>query len=163
MPGTQGFWEAVKRAERAAKGKDTHKKSSALDGVPQHLPALLRAYRTGEKARGAGFDWPDHHGVVAKIEEELGEVKEAIASGDKAAIESEIGDLLYALTNLSRHFEIDPEAALRQTITRFETRFRLVEELLAAEGRTPGQTPLDELEARWQEAKRRLASSSTTK
>lgn len=162
VPGTQGFWEAVKRAERAAKGKDTTtKKSSALDGVPKHLPALLRAYRTGEKARGAGFDWPDHHGVVDKIEEELAEVKEAIASGDKAAIESEIGDLLYALTNLSRHFEIDPEAALRQTITRFESRFRVVEELLAAEGKTPEQTPLDELEARWQEAKRRLASASS--
>ncbi len=158
-PGTQGFWEAVKRAERAAKGKDVDRRSSALDGVPRHLPALLRAYRTGEKARGAGFDWPDHHGVVEKIEEELGEVKQAIASGDKAAIESEIGDLLYALTNLSRHFEIDPEAALRQTIARFETRFRIVEDLLAAEGKTPEQTPLDELEARWQEAKRRLAQA----
>jgi MazG family protein len=160
VPGTQGFWEAVKRAERAAKGKDIDKKSSALDGVPQHLPALLRAYRTGEKARGAGFDWPDHNGVVDKIEEELAEVKEAIASGDTSASASEIGDLMYALTNLSRHFEIDPEAALRQTISRFESRFRVVEELLAAEGKTPEQTPLDELEARWQEAKRRLASSS---
>jgi len=161
-PGTQGFWEAVKRAERAAKGKDIDKKSSALDGVPKHLPALLRAYRTGEKARGAGFDWPDHSGVVDKIEEELAEVKEAIASGDKSAIASEIGDLMYALTNLSRHFEIDPEAALRQTISRFESRFRVVEELLAAEGRTPEQTPLDELEARWQEAKRRLGAKKAT-
>ncbi len=161
VPGTQGFWEAVKRAERAAKGKDVERRSSALDGVPRHLPALLRAYRTGEKARGAGFDWPDHHGVVDKIEEELGEVKQAIASGDKAAIESEIGDLLYALTNLSRHFEIDPEAALRQTIARFEARFRLVEASLAAEGKTPEQTPLDELEARWQEAKRQLSARAT--
>jgi MazG family protein len=161
VPGTQGFWEAVKRAERAAKGKDVERRSSALDGVPRHLPALLRAYRTGEKARGAGFDWPDHRGVVDKIEEELGEVKQAIGSGDKAAIESEIGDLLYALTNLSRHFEIDPEAALRQTIARFEARFRLVEASLAAEGKTPEQTPLDELEARWQEAKRQLSPRAT--
>jgi MazG family protein len=160
VPGTQGSWEAIKRAERAAKGKDVERRSSALDGVPRHLPALLRAYRTGEKARGAGFDWPDHHGVVDKIEEELGEVKQAIDSGDTAAIESEIGDLLYAITNLSRHFEIDPEAALRQTIARFEMRFRVVEELLAAEGKTPEQTPLDELEARWQQAKRRLATSA---
>lgn len=160
VPGTQGFWEAVKRAERAAKGKDVDRPGSALDGVPKHLPALLRAYRTGEKARGAGFDWPDHTGVVDKIEEELGEVKEAIRSGDKGAIASEIGDLLYALTNLARHFEIDPEAALRQTIGRFEARFRVVEALLAAEGKTPEQTPLDELEARWQEAKRRLEAPS---
>lgn len=159
VPGTQAFWEAIKRAERAASGKDVVKKSSALDGVPKHLPALLRAYRTGEKARGAGFDWPDHHGVIDKIEEELAEVKEAIVGGNKAEIESEIGDMLYALTNLARHFEIDPEAALRQTIGRFESRFRVVEELLAAEGKTPEQTPLDELEARWQEAKRRLATS----
>lgn len=160
-PGSQDFWEAIKRAERAAAGKDVVKKSSALDGVPKHLPALLRAYRTGEKARGAGFDWPDHKGVVDKIEEELAEVKVAIDSGDKAAIESEIGDLLYALTNLARHFEIDPEAALRQTIGRFESRFRIVEELLAAEGKTPEQTPLQELEDRWQEAKRRLATKAT--
>lgn len=159
-PGSANFWEAIKRQERAALGKDEVKKSSALDGVPKHLPALLRAYRTGEKARGVGFDWPDHTGVVAKIEEELLEVKEAIASGDKAAIASEIGDLLYAVTNLARHFELDPEASLRQTIGRFEARFRVVEELLAAEGKTPEQTSLDELEARWQEAKRRLKAQS---
>jgi MazG family protein len=163
-PGSQNFWEAIKRQERAALGKDAIKKSSALDGVPKHLPALLRAYRTGEKARGVGFDWPDHNGVVAKIEEELLEVKMAIASGDKEAIASEVGDLLYAVTNLSRHFELDPEASLRQTIGRFEARFRIVEELLAAEGKTPEQTSLDELEDRWQQAKRRLkgeASSSS--
>ncbi len=157
-PGSQDFWEAIKRAERAASGKDVVKKSSALDGVPKHLPALLRAYRTGEKARGAGFDWPTHEGVVDKIEEELGEVKAAIAQGDKAAIAAEIGDMLYALTNLARHFEIDAETALRQTISRFEGRFRLVEEQLAAQGKTPEQCDLDELEANWQEAKRRLAA-----
>lgn len=155
-PGSQDFWEAIKRKERAAKGKDVVKKSSALDGVPKHLPALLRAYRTGEKARGVGFDWPDHNGVLDKIAEEVDEVKEAIASGDKGHIASEIGDLLYAITNLARHFEIDAEAALRGTIGRFESRFRVVEELLDAEGKTPEQTPLDELEDKWQEAKRRL-------
>ena len=125
--------------------------------MPRHLPALLRAYRTGEKARGVGFDWPTHEGVVDKIEEELAEVKEAIAGGDKDAIASEIGDMLYALTNLARHFEIDPEAALRQTIGRFEKRFRVVESSLAAEGKTPEQATLDELETRWQQAKKQLA------
>jgi len=159
-PGSQDFWEAIKRKERAARGADVIKKSSALDGVPKHLPALLRAYRTGEKARGVGFDWPDHEGVLAKIEEETLEVKEAIATGDKTLIAGEIGDLLYAITNLARHFEIDAEAALRGTIGRFEARFRVVEELLDAEGKIPEQTPLDELEEKWQEAKRRLKTEA---
>jgi MazG family protein len=167
-PGSPEFWEAMKRKERQAEEATTTTtgtspkpslRKSALDGVPPHLPALLRAFRTGEKARGAGFDWPTHDGVLAKIDEEVGEVKAAIASGDRAAIASEIGDLLYAITNLARHFEIDAEAALRGTITRFERRFRLVEDLLEAEGRTPEQASLDELEARWQQAKKMLASS----
>lgn len=152
-PGSKEGWEAIKRKERAAKAE---KKQSALDGVPKHLPALLRAYRTGEKARGAGFDWPSHHGVVDKIKEELGELQEALDAGDKEHISHELGDLLYALVNLSRHFEIDPEGAVRATIARFEERFRLVEESLAAEGRTPEGEELDELERRWQEAKRAI-------
>lgn len=161
-PGSQEFWEAMKRQERAQKKKTatTEKKKSALDGVPHHLPALLRAYRTGEKARGAGFDWPDHHGVVDKIKEEVAEVEEAIAGGDKERISSEIGDLLYAITNLARHFEIDAESALRQTISRFESRFRVVEDLLAAEGKTPEKTPLAELEDKWQQAKKMLSVTS---
>lgn len=164
-PGTQEFWEAMKRRERAssAKGARTARKPSALDGVPRHLPALLRAFRTGEKARGVGFDWPTHEGVVDKIEEEVAEVKDAIASGDRAAIAAEIGDLLYAVTNLARHFEIDAEAALRQTIGRFEERFRVVEQLLDDEGRTPEKASLDELEDRWQQAKRLLAERGSSK
>lgn len=164
-------WEALKRKERDAKGATgaTNASKSALDGVPKNLPALLRAYRTGEKARGVGFDWPTHEGVLDKIREELGEIEGAIAdqradttdpARHKEHIESEIGDLLYAVTNLARHFEIDAEGALRNTIARFESRFRVVEELLAAEGKTPEKTPLDELEAKWQQAKRRLASTS---
>ncbi|MCC7073955.1 MAG: nucleoside triphosphate pyrophosphohydrolase [Deltaproteobacteria bacterium] len=152
-PGSKEGWEAIKRKERAAKAQQ---KQSALDGVPKHLPALLRAYRTGEKARGAGFDWPSHHGVVDKIKEELGELEEALATGDNAKISHELGDLLYALVNLSRHFEIDPEGAVRATIARFEERFRLVEESLAAEGKTPEKEHLDELERRWQAAKRTI-------
>jgi tetrapyrrole methylase family protein / MazG family protein len=167
-PGSKEGWEAIKRKERAARdaqgGADARPRS-ALDGVPRHLPGLLRAYRTGEKARGAGFDWPSHHGVIDKIKEELSEVEGAIATGDKERISAEIGDLLYAIVNLSRHFEIDAEGALRSTIARFEERFRLVEESLAAEGKTPEKESLDELERRWQQAKklieeRRGASSA---
>ncbi len=146
--GARESWEALKRKERAG---------SALDGVPRHLPALLRAYRTGEKAHGAGFDWPDHRGVVDKIDEEVGELKEALDEGDKAHIAHELGDLLYAVVNLARHFEIDAEGALRTTIARFEARFRLVEDQLAAEGKIPEKTPLAELEDKWQNAKRILA------
>jgi tetrapyrrole methylase family protein/MazG family protein len=152
--GERENWEALKRKER---GAEKSEKKSALDGVPKHLPALLRAYRTGEKAHGAGFDWPDHHGVVEKIEEEVGELKEALQSGDKDHIAHEIGDLLYAVVNLARHKEIDAEGALRKTIARFESRFRLVEDQLAAEGKIPEKTPLAELEEKWQRAKKLLA------
>lgn len=163
-PGSKEGWEAIKRKEREAKGLPADKSAepkSALDGVPHHLPALLRAYRTGEKARGAGFDWPTHEGVVDKIDEEVRELKEALASGKREEIEHEIGDLLYALTNLSRHFEIDAESALRKTIARFESRFRIVEKLLADEGKTPEKTSLDELEEKWQRAKKLLAASKS--
>jgi MazG family protein len=165
-PGSKEGWEAIKRKEREAKGlpADDARPKSALDGVPQNLPALLRAYRTGEKARGAGFDWPTHQGVLDKIDEEVRELKEAIDEGGDPSkrrehIEHEIGDLLYALTNLSRHFEIDAESALRKTIARFESRFRVVERLLADEGKTPEKTTLDELEEKWQRAKKLLADA----
>ncbi len=153
-------WEAIKRQERDAAMPTSARPASALDGVPQHLPALLRAYRTGEKARGVGFDWPDHVGVVDKIKEELGELQEALDSGQQERISSELGDLLYAIVNLARHKTIDPEAALRGTMARFEQRFRVVEQLLAQQQKTPEQCTLDELEATWQQAKRQLASSA---
>lgn len=143
-------WEALKRQERSAKGEG-HK--SALSGVPKEIPALLRAYRVGEKAHRVGFDWPDPSGVVAKIEEELAEVKEAMATGNKERIADEIGDMFYALVNLTRHFEIDPEAALRGTIRKFETRFMRVETRLANLGETPESLSLDDLEAHWQAVK----------
>lgn len=146
-------WEELKRKERVARGGGS---TSALAGVPRELPALLRAYRVGEKAHRVGFDWPDATGVLAKIDEEVGEVKEAVAGGDKARIAEEIGDLMYALVNLTRHFQIDPEATLRTSIGKFEARFRLVEERLAREGKAPEGLPLEELEAHWQAAKREL-------
>lgn len=152
-------WEAIKLAEREAQGTKAqgNKAKSALDGVPRHLPALLCAYRVGQKAHRVGFDWPDPSGVLEKIEEELGEVKEAVAAGDRQRISDEIGDLLYAIVNLTRHFEIDPEACLRRTIGRFERRFCRVEERLAREGKSPWGLDLDELEAHWQAAKRELS------
>lgn len=150
-PGTPRMdWESLKRAERK---NQPEARQSALAGVPPHLPALLRAYRVGEKAHRVGFDWPDVHGVLDKIDEEVAEVKEAIALGDKAHVAEEIGDLMYAIVNLTRHFGIDPEATLRQTIGKFERRFGEVETRIERDGKSPEQLPLAELERYWTEVK----------
>ena len=146
--GTIGAWEARKAMERQGRG-------SALDGVPSALPALLRAHRISEKAGAVGFDWPDVAGVRAKLDEEVGELDEAIASGDPAAIAEELGDVLFTLVNLGRHLPVAAEDALRMAISRFEERFRAVESGLASEGRGIHDTPPAELEARWRAAKKR--------
>jgi ATP diphosphatase len=138
-------WEARKAKERTG---------SALDGVPEALPALLRAHRVSEKASRVGFDWPDAASVRKKVTEELAELDEAMASGEAAAIEEELGDLLFALVNLGRHLPVTAEDALRVATAKFETRFRKVEARLAAQGRTVYEVGLEELEEHWQAAKR---------
>jgi MazG family protein len=144
-------WERRKAKERAASG------SSALDGVPDALPALLRAHRVSEKAARVGFDWPDAASVREKIGEELAELDEAMAAGDPDAIEEELGDLLFAVVNLGRHLPVSAEDALRTATRKFERRFRRVEAGLAAEGLSVHEVGLDALEARWQAAKREPA------
>jgi MazG family protein len=139
-------WEAIKRREKGGAPRGT------LDGVPAALPALLRAFRIGEKAARVGFDWPDALGPRDKVDEELRELDEALAAGDRSASEAELGDLLFAVCNLARHHGIEPETALRGTIDRFSRRFRAVEAEL---GEGLGSASLDELEAAWQAAKRR--------
>jgi MazG family protein len=126
---------------------------SGLDGVPRALPALLRALRIGEKAGALGFDWDDAAGVSAKVDEELGELRSAMADGDAAAIESELGDVLFAVASLGRHLGVDPERALRGTLDRFTRRFQHIERRLAEEGLTPDRATMDAMEALWQEAK----------
>lgn len=143
-------WSELKERED---GRD-----SALDGVPTALPALLRALRLGEKAAGVGFDWPDRAGVVAKLDEERAELEDAIESGDAAAIAHEAGDYLFTVVNLCRHLGVDPESALQDTTRRFERRFREVESTAKREGRRLRDLELDDLEARWQAAKRKLES-----
>jgi ATP diphosphatase len=138
-------WEARKAKERTG---------SALDGVPEALPALLRAHRVSEKASRVGFDWPDAPSVRKKVDEELRELDEAMASGDPAAIQEELGDLLFALVNLGRHLPVTAEDALRVATAKFETRFRRVEQRLAAQGRTVHEASMDELEEHWQAAKK---------
>jgi ATP diphosphatase len=146
LAGTIGAWEARKAKRRGG--------GSRVDGVPMTLPALLRAHRVGEKVAHVGFDWPDIAGVLAKIDEERGELDEALASGDAAAIRHEYGDLLLACASLGRFLGVSGEDALREANTRFEGRFRKVEASAAAAGIALEEAGLDRLEAWWQEAKR---------
>lgn len=147
-------WAAIKAQEKAAAGPGP---KSALDGVPQAMPALQRAMRIGEKAAVAGFDWRAIGGVLDKLDEEAAELRAALASGDSAAIEGELGDYLYTIVNVCRHLNVDAEAALRQTTRRFEQRFRRLEAEIVAEGHVLKDLPDEELERRWQAAKRALA------
>lgn len=136
-------WEAIKAKERMAKGL-----GSVLDGVALALPALQRAEKLQKRAARIGFDWNDPHAVLGKIEEEIAEIRAAMADGSRSAVGEEIGDLLFAVANLARHLKIDPEEALRKGNSKFERRFRLVE------ARAEGQTGLEVLEALWQTVKR---------
>ena len=140
-------WEAIKKQEK-------QERKHVLDGVSQGLPALLRAYKLQGKAAKVGFDWNNIDGVWAKVEEELGELREALASGDKEAAESELGDVLFALVNYARHNKIEPEVALDGTNNRFANRFAHVEEKVTASGRAWSDFSLDELDKFWDEAKK---------
>ena len=145
-------WDKWKAAEHAKKGKVR----GTLDGIPVAMPALLQAQRVGEKAAGVGFDWPDVQGVRDKVTEELGELDEAMAGGDKAAIEEELGDLLFTLTRLGSKLGVPPEDALRSCIRRFRTRFASMESRATGEGRALKEMTLDEMDALWREAKAAL-------
>jgi tetrapyrrole methylase family protein/MazG family protein/ATP diphosphatase len=142
-------WATIKAKEKAKKGK-----KGALDGIPRSAPALVRAMRAGEKAGAVGFDWPDVAGVRDKVNEELGEFDEACASNDRAAMSSELGDLLFAITNLARKLDLDAEHALREATDRFGRRFRYMEEHLEAAGRPVKSATPEEQNALWEEAKK---------
>jgi nucleoside triphosphate diphosphatase len=137
-----------------AKLKEREKPRRTLEGVPAALPALTRALRLSERAAQVGFDWPDAAGARAKIGEELAEIDAAVAAGDRAAIEHEIGDLLFAAVSLARKLGLDPEAALRGTIDRFVSRFAFIEDRLRDTGRAPRDSTLEEMDALWERAKR---------
>ena len=141
-------WEAIKRAEREAEGRD--ETPSALDGVPEAMPALLRAERVQEKAAAVGFDFPSADDAWAKVEEEAAEVRAATSPDE---LEDEVGDLLFAVVNYARLRGVVPETALRRTLAKFTRRFRAVEAGLA--DRTGGGAPtLEEMDALWDAAKR---------
>jgi len=148
-PGSVGAWEARKAA---ARGPD----SSMLDGMPTALPALVRAHRVGERVSRVGFDWPDLEGVRCKVEEEMGELDQALAEEDPAAVRAEYGDLLLSVANMGRFLGIGPEEALREANARFDARFRKVEELAQGTDKSLHELELTALEALWQEAKKRV-------
>lgn len=149
-----GSWEARKRDERRKKRTT----ASVLDGIPTALPALLQGWRMTEKASRVGFDWPDVSGVKDKLNEELQELDQALASGNAAEIEHELGDVLFTLVNLSRFVQVNPEEAMRKANLRFQARFQHLERALEAEGLRPETQGIDALERRWQDAKQALAS-----
>jgi nucleoside triphosphate diphosphatase len=144
----KGFWEANKARERAASG-ETPKR--VLDGVPLALPGLTRALKLQAKAAKVGFDWPHVDHVYDKLTEEIDELK--LAPQEKRA--EELGDLLFVLANLARHYGIDPEAALRGANAKFERRFGFIEDELKERGKLPNQSDLTEMDTLWDEAKSR--------
>ncbi len=137
-------WEAIKQTE---KGKAENR--SAIDGVPAALPALLKAQRIQSKAARVGFDWEDATGATGKIEEELVELKEAVASGDKHKMTEEMGDLLFSVVNYCRFIDVDAENALEGTSKKFARRFREVERRIRAQGRLLKNCTLAEMDAVW--------------
>lgn len=143
-------WEVIKAQERASKGRA----ESVLDDVPAGLPALTRAVKLTKRAGRVGFDWPDAPAVLEKLHEEVAELEVEIAAGDRAKAREELGDLLFVCANLARKLDIEPEDALRASNAKFIRRFNHIERSLAAQGRGPEQSTLEEMETLWLDAKR---------
>jgi ATP diphosphatase len=161
-------WERRKLAREPRQG-------GLLQGVAPSLPALLAAYRLTQKAAGVGFDWPDAGAVLGKLDEEVAELRAALAgrpaqeggAGPEArhaaqdAVAEEVGDLLFTVANLARKLDVDPEAALAAANRKFRRRFAQIEAALAERGKTPAESTLEEMDALWEEAKRRAGPADT--
>ena len=150
--GAKARWDEVKADERARKAEQRGAvETSLLDDVPHALPALARAEKLSRRAARVGFDWPDIQSVTAKVREELDEVVEASASGNQAAIQEELGDLLFAVANMARKLGVEPEAALRDANAKFTRRFRHVEARARADGVAVDEAGLERLDGYWNE------------
>jgi ATP diphosphatase len=153
----KGLWSKIKadeKSERAARRQDDpRKETGTLSDVPAGLPALSRALKLQTKAGLVGFDWNDPKAVLDKIAEEAAEIAAAIRSGSRDEAADEVGDLMFAVVNLARHLEVNPEAALRAANAKFERRFASIEKALAAKGKTPLEATLAEMDGLWNEAK----------
>ncbi len=141
-------WDEIKRQEKQRENKHY------LDSIPKSLPPIERAYKLQEVVRKVGFDWDNAKECFKKVEEEFIELQEAMAIGKKEDIENEIGDLMFALINLSRFISINPSEALRMTSLRFEKRFNCIEDKLKNENKALKEAELDDLEKKWQECKK---------
>ena len=150
-------WEQIKAREQTSAGTDTR----LLAGVPRAMPSLLRAYEIGSRVAAVGFDWPSAADVVDKIEEEVRELREAVAESPARAAD-ELGDLLFSIANLARKLGVEPESALRQANDKFAERFAGVEAVLQTTGRSVHDASLEELEAAWQRVKASGARSRST-
>jgi ATP diphosphatase len=161
----EGLWDQIKSQERAHKAKTNGqaepKTEGALAGVPVTLPALTRALKLQTKAGKVGFDWNDPLAVLAKIREEADEIEAELAAGNRSTAAAEVGDLLFAVVNMARHLDADPEAALRATNWKFERRFAAIERALAGRGKTPADATLQEMDDLWNEAKAAEAPKAT--
>ena len=150
-------WDQIKAEEKAARAKAGRApapgRDGALAGVSPGLPALARALKLQQKAGKVGFDWNDPKAVLAKIREEADEIGAELDASAKEKVAGEIGDLLFAVVNLARHLDVDPETALRTTNLKFERRFGAIEDALAAAGKTPAEATLSEMDALWDQAK----------
>jgi MazG family protein len=141
-------WEAIKQTERTAK-----QQHSVLDDIPKALPGMQRAAKIQKRAANVGFDWPEVAPVFDKLDEEVAEIHEAYASGDREHVLDELGDLMFMCVNLARHMKANPEQVMRAANEKFERRFRLMEAQLEADGLVIGEQSIDDLEAAWQKAK----------
>ena len=141
-------WEAQKSAERSARSDP-----GALAGVPTGLPALTRAVKLTNRAARVGFDWPDANQVLAKLDEEIRELRAELQAADPARLTDEVGDLLFVLANLARKLNLDPETCLRHANDKFSRRFNAMERTIEAEGKSLSEMKLDEMEAAWQQVK----------
>jgi ATP diphosphatase len=151
----KGLWEKIKadeKAERRATGK-VEDETGAVAGIPAGMSALMRALKLQQKAGKVGFDWNDPLAVLAKIREEATEIEAEIERGDHSQAAAEVGDLLFAVVNLARHLDIDPENALRATNLKFQRRFASIETALAGRGKTPATATLAEMDDLWNAAK----------
>lgn len=146
-------WDEIKVEEMQEKGKPA---GALLDSVPRSLPALVEAQQVSSKVAKVGFDWPDDGQVLAKLHEELDELAEARAVRSQDEVEAELGDILFVIVNLARHYEVDAEQALRKGNAKFRQRFNYLERRLVEQGKKLGESALEEMEELWQEAKTRL-------
>ena len=147
----EGLWARIKAEEKAERGEEVAK--GALAGVPVSLPALTRALKLQDKAGRVGFDWNNPRAVLAKIREEADEIEAELDQGNSARTAAEVGDLLFAVVNLARHLDADPEGVLRETNLKFERRFAAIERALSAHGKSPKDASLAEMDKLWDEAK----------